>query len=162
MNSNQLIIYNNPIKSVFNNFLTKVKAKFTSHKTFNREVEKQLQKEFTNKDELNYARKLLKEILSRNKLALEDIDKLDDSQEKRIVQELKAILQENNIEKLRNINLNEDYRNYEGTLNIFSNLKNAYLRKYKETLYQLKDNDYIETQSTKIKGKKKNIRIYNI
>lgn len=92
----------------------------------------------------------------------EDIDKLDDSQEKRIVQELKAILQENNIEKLRNIDLNEDYRNYEGTLNIFSNLKNAYLRKYKETLYQLKDNDYIETQSTKIRGKKKNIRIYNI
>ena len=47
-------------------------------------------------------------------------------------------------------------------MNIVPNIKNAYLRKYKETLYQINDKDYIASQSVKLKGqKKKNVKIYN-
>ena len=92
----------------------------------------------------------------------EDIDGIDQSEETRIIKELKNILQETDIEKLRAIDLNENFKNYEGTINIFPNLKNAYLHKYQETLYQINEQDYIGSQSIKLKGKKKtNVKIYN-
>ena len=93
----------------------------------------------------------------------EDIDGIDQSEETRIIKELKNILQETNIEKLRTIDLKEDFKNYEGTINIFPNLKNAYTRKYQETLYQINEQDYIGSQSIKLKGKKRtDVKIYNV
>lgn len=93
----------------------------------------------------------------------EDINGVNSIEEKRIIQEIKEILKEMDIEKLKHISLDENYKNYEGTMNIIPNLKNAYLEKYKETLYQINDKDYIGSQSIKIKGhKKKNIEIYNV
>lgn len=82
-----------------------------------------------------------------------DIDYIEQSEETRIIREIKQILGENNIENLRNIDLNENVKNYEGTLNIVSNLRNSYLHEYQKTLYQIKDEDYIETQN--------GIKIYN-
>ena len=90
-----------------------------------------------------------------------EIDQIKQSEETRIIKELMNILQEEDISKLRQINLDENYANYEGTLNIVENLKNAYLRKYKETLYQINEEDYIGTQSVKKKGKKVDVKIYN-
>ena len=93
----------------------------------------------------------------------EDIDGIDQSEETRIIKELKDILQETDIEKLRTIDLEEDFKNYEGTINIFPNLKNAYTRKYQETLYQINEQDYIGLQSIKLKGKKRtDVKIYNV
>ena len=93
----------------------------------------------------------------------EDIDGIDQSEETRIIKELKNILHENDIKKLRAIDLNEDFKNYEGTINIFPNLKNAYTRKYQETLYQINEKDYIGSQSIKLKGKKRtDVKIYNV
>lgn len=93
----------------------------------------------------------------------QDCDKIKQSEETRIITELKDILKETDIEKLRSINLAEDFSNYEGTLNIIPNLKNAYLRKYQETLYQINNQDYIGSQSVKIKGRKKaEVKIYNV
>ena len=93
----------------------------------------------------------------------EDIDGIDQSEETRIIKELKDILQETDIEKLRTIDLEEDFKNYEGTINIFPNLKNAYTRKYQETLYQINEQDYIGSQSIKLKGKKRtDVKIYNV
>lgn len=91
-----------------------------------------------------------------------DIDQIEQSEDTRIIKELKMILNEDDIEKLRQINLDENYANYEGTINIVSNLKNAYLHKYKETLYQVNEEDYIGTQSVKQKGKKVDVKIYNV
>lgn len=85
----------------------------------------------------------------------QDCDKIKQFEETRIITELKDILKETDIEKLRSINLSEDFSNYEGTLNIIPNLKNAYLRKYQETLYQINNQDYIGSQSVKIKEEKK-------
>lgn len=91
-----------------------------------------------------------------------DIDQVEQLEDTRIIKELKIILQENNIDRLRQINLDENYANYEGTMNIIPNLKNAYLHKYKKTLYQVNEEDYIGTQSVKIKGKKTDVKIYNV
>ncbi len=91
-----------------------------------------------------------------------DIDKIAQSEEARVIKELIAILEEDNIEKLKEVNLEENYANYEGTINIVPNLRNAYLKKYKETLYQVNEEDYIETQSIKTKGKKTDVKIYNV
>ena len=84
-----------------------------------------------------------------------DCDKIEQSEETRIITELKNILQETDVDKLRNISLEEVYENYSGTINIFPNLKNAYLKKYQETLYQINEQDYIGSQSVKLKGRKK-------
>lgn len=92
----------------------------------------------------------------------ESIDQVEQSEETRIIKELKYILQENDVEKLRKINLDEDYANYEGTINIVPNLKNAYLQKYQETLYQINEEDYIGMQSVKTKGKKIDVKVYNV
>lgn len=92
----------------------------------------------------------------------ESIDQIEQSEETRIIKELKYILQENDVEKLRKINLDEDYANYEGTINIVPNLKNAYLQKYQETLYQINEEDYIGMQSVKTKGKKIDVKVYNV
>lgn len=93
----------------------------------------------------------------------EDCDKIEQSEETRILTELKEILGETNVEKLRQISLDEVYSNYDGTINIFPNLKNAYLQKYQETLYNINEQDYIGSQSVKIKGRKKsNVEIYNV
>ena len=93
----------------------------------------------------------------------EDIDGIDQSEETRIIKELENILQETDIEKLRTIDLDENFKNYEGTINIFPNLKNAYTRKYQETLYQIDEKDYIGLQSIKLKGKKRtDLKIYNV
>lgn len=93
----------------------------------------------------------------------EDCDKIKQSEETRILTELKEILGETNVEKLRQISLDEVYSNYGGTINIFPNLKNAYLQKYQETLYNINEQDYIGSQSVKIKGRKKsNVEIYNV
>lgn len=92
-----------------------------------------------------------------------DCDKIEQSEETRIIIELKNILQETDVDKLRNISLEEVYENYSGTINIFPNLKNAYLKKYQETLYQINEQDYIGSQSVKLKGRKKaNVKIYNV
>lgn len=92
-----------------------------------------------------------------------DCDKIEQSEETRIITELKNILQETDVDKLRNISLEEVYENYSGTINIFPNLKNAYLKKYQETLYQINEQDYIGSQSVKLKGRKKaNVKIYNV
>lgn len=90
------------------------------------------------------------------------VDQIEQSEDTRIIKELRAILQEDDIDRLRQINLDEDYANYEGTINIVPNLKNAYLHKYQETLYQVNEEDYIGTQSVKTKGKKADVKIYNV
>lgn len=92
----------------------------------------------------------------------QDIERIEQSEDTRIIKELMTILQEEDIGKLRQINLDENYANYEGTINIIPNLKNAYLKKYKETLYQVNEEDYIGTQSVKTKGKKVDVKIYNV
>ncbi len=93
----------------------------------------------------------------------QDCDKIEQSEETRIIKELKNILGETNVEKLRQTSLDEVYENYGGTINIFPNLKNAYLQKYQETLYQINEQDYIGSQSAKIKGRKKaEVKIYNV
>ena len=74
---------------------------------------------------------------------------------------MKTILEEDNLDSLKKINLDEDYANYEGTINIVSNLRNAYLHKYQETLYRVNEEDYIGTQKVKTKGKKSDVKIYN-
>lgn len=92
-----------------------------------------------------------------------DIEGIEQSEETRIVKELKEILAEKDIDKLRGVNLDENYANYEGTLNIIPNLKNAYMQKYKETLYEIDEKDYIGTQEVRGKGgKKSSIKIYNV
>lgn len=93
----------------------------------------------------------------------QDIKKVKSSEEKRIIQELISIFKENDIEKLKSINLDENHNNYIGTMNIVPNLKNTFLEMYKETLYQPKEDDHIGTQAVKIKGmKKSNVQIYNV
>lgn len=93
----------------------------------------------------------------------QDIKKVKSMEEKRIIQELISIFKENDIEKLKSINLDENYNNYIGTMNIVPNLKNTFLEMYKETLYQPKEDDYIGSQTVKIKGmKKSNVQIYNV
>ena len=93
----------------------------------------------------------------------QDIKKVKSTEEKRIIQELISIFKENDIEKLKSINLDENYNNYIGTMNIVPNLKNTFLEMYKETLYQPKEDDYIGSQTVKIKGmKKSNVQIYNV
>lgn len=91
-----------------------------------------------------------------------EIDQIEQSEETRIIKELIAILQEEDIGRLRQIDLDENYANYEGTINIVPNLKNAYLHKYKKTLYQVNEEDYICTQSVKTRGKKVDVKIYNV
>jgi hypothetical protein len=91
-----------------------------------------------------------------------DVENIEQSEETRIIKELKAILEDNDIDSLRQINLDENYANYTGTINIVPNLRNAYLHKYQETLYQINDEDYIETQTVKTKGKKFDVKIYNV
>lgn len=91
-----------------------------------------------------------------------DIEKIEQSEDTRIIKELKAILEDDNLDSLKQINLDEDYANYEGTINIVSNLRNAYLHKYQETLYQVNEEDYIGTQRVKTKGKKSDVKIYNV
>lgn len=92
----------------------------------------------------------------------EDIDEIEQSEDTRVIREIKTILQEDDIDRLKQINLDENYANYEGTINIVSNLKNAYLHQYQQTLYQINEEDYIGTQSVKAKGKKANVKIYNV
>lgn len=90
-----------------------------------------------------------------------DIEEIEQSEDTRIIKELKFILEDDNLDSLKQINLDEDYTNYEGTINIVSNLRNAYLHKYQETLYQVNEEDYIGTQKVKTKGKKSDVKIYN-
>lgn len=90
-----------------------------------------------------------------------DIEEIEQSEDTRIIKELKSILEDDNLDSLKQINLDEDYTNYEGTINIISNLRNAYLHKYQETLYQVNEEDYIGTQKVKTKGKKSDVKIYN-
>lgn len=92
----------------------------------------------------------------------DNIDKIEQSEDTRIIKELKTILQEDNIDRLKQISLDEDYASYEGTINIVANLKNAYLHKYQKHLYQINEDDYIGTQSVKIKRKKTDVKIYNV
>lgn len=90
-----------------------------------------------------------------------DIENVQQSESTRIVQELKAILEEDSIDRLRQINLDENYANYEGTIDIVSKLSNAYLHEYQKTLYKISENDFIESQKVKTKGKKVEVKIYN-
>ena len=91
-----------------------------------------------------------------------DIDNIEQSEATRIIKEIKAILYETNIDRLKQISLEENQANYKGTINLISTLKNAYLKKYQETLYQVNEEDFIGTQSVKIKGKESDVRIYNV
>lgn len=91
-----------------------------------------------------------------------EIDQIEQSEATRIIKELMTILHEDDIDRLRQIDLDENFANYEGTINIVPNLKNAYLHKYKETLYQVNEEDYIGAQSVKTKGKKVDVKIYNV
>ena len=100
--------------------------------------------------------KLLCSAFSKN------VNEIEQSEDTRIIRELKAILKEEDIKELRKIDLEEDSKNYVGTINIIPNLKNAYIHKYQETLYQIKEEDYIGSQSIKLKGRKRaDIKIYN-
>ncbi len=100
--------------------------------------------------------KLLCSAFSKN------VNEIEQSEDTRIIHELKAILKEEDIKELRKIDLGEDFKNYVGTINIIPNLKNAYIHKYQETLYQIKEEDYIGSQSIKLKKRKKaDIKIYN-
>ena len=92
----------------------------------------------------------------------DDIEIIKQSEETRIIRELKAILEEDDIDRLRQISLDENYANYEGTINIVPNLKNAYLHEYQKKLYQIDEEDYIATQSVRTKGKKYDVKIYNV
>lgn len=92
----------------------------------------------------------------------DNIDNIEQSEETRVIKELKDILGEEDIEKLRQISLDENEANYKGTINLISNLRNAYLHKYQESLYQIKEEDYIGTQSVKTKGKNTDVKIYNV
>ena len=93
----------------------------------------------------------------------QDCDKIQQTEEIRIITELKSILNENNIEKLKQISLGEVYENYVGTINLLPNLKNAYLKEYQKTLYKINNQDYIGSQSIRTKGRKKvEIKIYNV
>ena len=83
-----------------------------------------------------------------------DIDNIEQSEEARIIKELNSILKNDDINSLRQIDLSENEANYEGTINIIPTLRNAYLHKYQESLYQLNEDDYIDTQD--------NIKIYNV
>ena len=91
-----------------------------------------------------------------------DIDNIEQSEATRIIKEIKAILYETNIDRLKQISLEENQANYKGTINLISTLKNAYLKKYQETLYQVNDEDFIGAQSVKIKGKENEVKIYNV
>ena len=91
-----------------------------------------------------------------------DIDEIEQSEATRIIKEIKAILNETDIDRLKHISLEENQANYKGTINLISTLKNAYLKKYQETLYQVNDADYIGVQSVKIKGKENEVKIYNV
>lgn len=82
-----------------------------------------------------------------------DVDKIDQTEEARIIKEIKQILEEKDIDKLKHIDLSENLANYEGTMNIIPNLRNSYLKKYQKTLYQVKEEDYIGIQD--------GIKIYN-
>ena len=53
----------------------------------------------------------------------QDIEEIEQSEETRIIKELKAILEEVSIDSLRKINLDENEANYKGTINILPNLK---------------------------------------
>lgn len=92
----------------------------------------------------------------------DDIDNIEQSEETRIIKELKTILEDDDIDRLKQINLDENEANYKGTINIVPNLRNAYLHKYQETLYQINEEDYICTQSVRTKGKKSDVKIYNV
>ena len=92
----------------------------------------------------------------------DDIDNIEQSEETRIIKELKTILEDDDIDILKQINLDENEANYEGTINIVSSLRNAYLHKYQETLHQINEEDYICTQSVRTKGKKSDVKIYNV
>ncbi|MCI9177153.1 MAG: hypothetical protein HFJ28_00860 [Clostridia bacterium] len=91
----------------------------------------------------------------------DDIEEIEQSEETRIIKELKVILEEQDTEKLRQADLKEEATNYEGTINIIPNLRNAYLHKYQQTLYRVNEQDYIGTQSVRIGGKKTEVKIYN-
>ena len=92
----------------------------------------------------------------------ENITDIEQSEDTRIIKELLTIVEEDDIEKLRKIELDENYKNYEGTINIISNLRNAYLHKYQDNLYKINEEDYIDTQTVKIKRKKVDVKIYNV
>lgn len=83
-----------------------------------------------------------------------DVDKIEQTEETRIIKEIKQILEEKDIDILKHIDLSENPANYEGTMNIIPNLRNSYLKKYQKTLYQVKEEDYIGTQE--------GIKIYNV
>lgn len=83
-----------------------------------------------------------------------DVDKIEQTEETRIIKEIKQILEEKDIDILKHIDLSENPANYEGTMNIIPNLRNSYLKKYQNTLYQVKEEDYIGTQE--------GIKIYNV
>lgn len=83
-----------------------------------------------------------------------DVDKIEQTEETRIIKEIIQILEEKDIDILKHIDLSENPANYEGTMNIIPNLRNSYLKKYQKTLYQVKEEDYIGTQE--------GIKIYNV
>lgn len=125
-------------------------------------------KELSNLDRIKYAIIEAKYGMTLEKARIfcnvfgRNINDIKQSEETRIIKELNSILEENNIEKLKEIDLREDYNNYKGTLNFLPNLKNAYTQKYKETLYQIKEEDFIGTQNVKVKnGKKVDVKVYN-
>ena len=91
-----------------------------------------------------------------------DIDEIEQSEATRIIKDIKAILNETDIDRLKHISLEENQANYKGTINLISTLKNAYLKKYQETLYQVNEEDFIGAQSVKIKGKENEVKIYNV
>lgn len=125
-------------------------------------------KELSNLDRIKYAIIEAKYGMSLEKARIfsnvfgRNINDIKQSEETRIIKELNSILEENNIEELKEIDLREDYNNYKGTLNFLPNLRNAYTQKYKETLYKIKEEDCIGTQSVKVSNREKSeVKIYN-
>lgn len=93
----------------------------------------------------------------------DDIDKIEQTEETRIVKELKEIFAENDIQKLRNMDFEENMDNYKGILNLYPNLKNLYLKEYQKVLYQVNENDFIGKQNVYIDNQNKDVevKIYN-
>ena len=57
----------------------------------------------------------------------QDIDEIEQSEETRIIKELKAILEEDSIDSLRKINLDENEANYKGTINLLVSIHLSFL-----------------------------------
>ena len=75
MPSNQLIKYNsNPISRFFNRIFSRFNSKSKTSVELDEDIENLLQTEYSDEEELNYSRELLKEFISRNANVLQTLN----------------------------------------------------------------------------------------